>query len=632
MIMFDFVQEKKRVVQIVLLLIIITFGFFGVDSYRKSGRSNTPATVNGEKISQQEFDNALRQQQERVREQAGSNFDPAMFDKPEIKRMILDSLVSQRLLSSQARSVGLTLSDDQLAQIIAGIEAFQKDGKFDKQRYEAALSSQNMSPLIFESRVRDELSTRQLVDAYVKNGYASQAGADNLIRLNEQQRVVSVSQVSPDLFLNQVKVEDAAVKEYYEKNQKEFQTPERARVEYLIFSVSALQSQVAVTDAEIKKYYEEHQSEFSTPELRKAAHILIAVDAKASDAEKQAARAKAEQILQQVKQAPAQFAQLAQKYSQDPGSAANGGDLGMFGRGMMVKPFDEAVFKLLVGEVSGLVQSDFGFHIIKLLAVKGGKAQELNEVKNTVAQKLKAQKANDKYVELAEKFSNTVYEQSDSLKPAAELVKMPVQQVAWLSKGQIGVSPWTDKALQAVFSDEVVKNKRNTPAIEIAPNTLLAARILEHKPESVSTLAEVASSIRQKLQRQQAQDLAIKQGKSILAQLQQGDAVTLEWKAAQSVTRSQHTALDNEFARQIFQANVAKLPVYVGMENAQGTFMLARIDSVKEVASIDETKRTRYMQQLRQMTGEELLQAYIADVRKHASISITPFVATEKND
>lgn len=630
--MFDFVQEKKRVVQIVLFLIIITFGFFGVDSYRKSGGGNVPATVNGEKISQQEFDNAIRQQQERVREQAGSNFDPAMFDKPEIKRMILDSLISQRLLSSQARSVGLTLSDEQLAQIIAGIEAFQKDGKFDKQRYEAALSSQNMNPLVFESRVRDELSTRQLVDAFIKNGYSSEAGADNLIRLNEQQRVVSVAQVSPDAFFKQVKIEEAEVKDYYEKNQKEFQTPERARVEYLIFSASALQSQVTVDDAEIKKYYEEHQSEFSTPELRKAAHILIAVDAKASDEDKQAAKSKAEQILQQVRQAPAEFAQLARKHSQDPGSAANGGDLGMFGRGMMVKPFDDAVFKLMVGEVSGLVQSDFGFHIIKLLAVKGGKAQGLMEVKGTIAQKLKTQKANDKYAELAEKFSNAVYEQSDSLKPAADIVKIPVQQVAWLSKGQIGVSPWTDKALQAVFSDEVIKNKRNTPAVEIAPNTLLAARIVEHKPESVSSLAEVSSSIRQKLQRIQAQDMAIKQGKTILDQLQKGESVSVEWKAAQTVTRSQHAALSNEFTRQIFQATAAKLPAFVGLENAQGGFMLARIDSVKDVDAIDPTKRARYMQQLRQMTGEELLQAYITDTKKHANISVAPFIAGEKSN
>lgn len=628
--MFDFVQEKKRVVQVVLFLIIITFGFFGVESYRQSGGGNAPATVNGEKISQQEFDNALRQQMERVREQAGASFDPSLFDKPEIKSMILDSLINQHLLSSQARSIGLTLSDDQLAKIIAGIEAFQKDGKFDKQRYEAALNSQNMSPLVFESRVRDELSTRQLIDAYTKNGYASQMVAENLIRLNEQQRVVSVAQISPDAYIKEVHVDEALVKDYFEKNQKEFLTPERARVEYLVFSVQALQSQVYVNDAEIKKYYEENQSEFSTPELRKAAHILIAVDAGASDAEKQAAKTKAEQILQQVKQSPAQFSQLAQKYSQDPGSAANGGDLGMFGRGMMVKPFDEAVFKLMVGELSGLVQSDFGFHIIKLLAVKGGKAQGLNEVKSTIAQKLKAQKANDKYAELAEKFSNTVYEQSDSLKPAAELVNIPVQQVAWLSKGQIGVSPWTEKALQAVFSDEVVNNKRNTPAIEIAPNTLLAARVLEHKPENVTPLAEVASLIRQKLQRQQAKELAIKQGRSILEQLQQGANPGVEWKNSQPVTRSQHASLDNESAQQIFRASITKLPAYTGFESAQGGFMLARVESIREVDSIDEGKRARYMQQLRQITGDELLQAYIADTKKRASISIAPFITEAK--
>jgi peptidyl-prolyl cis-trans isomerase D len=628
--MFDYVQENKRVVQVVLFLIIITFGFFGVDQYNKSGGGEAPATVNGEKISQQDFDNALRQQQERVREQAGANFDPALFDKPEIKSMILDSLVNQRLLSSEARNVGLTLSDAQLQQLIESIEAFHVDGKFDKQRYISALSAQNMTPKIFQSKVKDELSTRQLIDAYVKNGYTSQTSADNLIRLNEQQRVVSVTQISPDLFANQVKIDDAAVKEYFDNNQKEFQTPERARVEYLIFSVSALMSQVTVDDAEIRKYYEEHQSEFSTPELRKAAHILITVDAKASDAEKQAAKDKAEQVLQQVKQAPSQFAQLAQKYSQDPGSAANGGDLGMFGRGMMVKQFDDAVFKLLVGEVSGLVQSDFGFHIIKLLAVKGGKAQALAEVKSTIAQNLKTQKANDKYAELAEKFSNIVYEQSDTLKPAADLVKMPIQQVAWLSKGRVGVSPWTDKALQAVFSDEVIKNKRNTSAIEIAPNTLLAARVLEHKEESVSPLAEVTVYIKQKLQRQQVLELAIKQGKSMLSQLQQGGEVTVQWKPSQSVSRSQHATLDNEFTREIFKADTSKLPVYVGMENAQGGYMLARIDSIKNVEAIDEFKRVRYMQQLRQMTGDELLQAYIADTKKHASIHIAPFVTAEK--
>jgi peptidyl-prolyl cis-trans isomerase D len=628
--MFDFVHEKKRVVQIVLLLIILPFAFWGVDSYRKSGGSEAPATVNGESISQQELDNALRQQQDRMRELMGASFDPSIFDNPEVKRTILENLVSQRLLGMQARNAGLTLSDEQLAQMIAGIESFQKDGHFDKQRYETALKSQNMTPQIFESRVKQELSTRLLVETYTQNGYASQASADNLIRINEQQRVVGVAQLSAESFMKQAKVEDAEVKDYFEKNQKEFQSPERVRAEYVVFSAAAMQNQVVIEPSEIKKYYEDHQSEFGTPEQRKAAHILVAVAATAPEAEKQAAKAKAEEILQQVKHAPAKFAELARQYSQDPGSAANGGDLGFFGRGMMVKPFDDAVFKLMVGEVSELVQSDFGFHIIKLLAVKDGKTPPLDSVKATIAQRLKAQKAEDRFTEMAEKFSNTVYEQSDSLKPAAELVKSPVQQVAWLTKGQIGVAPWTEKALQALFSDDVIKNKRNTAAIEVAPNTLLAARVLEHKPASTLPFADVAGAIRQKLLRQQARDMAVKQGQALLAQLQHGDKVSVEWKPAQAVTRSQHGGIDNDMARLVFMADVTNLPVYAGKENMQGGYTLARIDEVKEVGAIDEAKRARYLQQLRKMTGDELLQSYLADAKKSASIKMKSFSAEEQ--
>ena len=628
--MFDLVHENKRLVQIILALIILPFALWGVDSYRKSGSGEALATVNGEKIHQQEFDNALRQQQSRMREMMGDKFDPAIFDKPEVKRSILENLASQRLLALQARAAGLTVSDEQLAQVIAGIGAFQKDGKFDKQRYESVLRNQNMSPLTFEARVQQELGMRQLTDAYANNGYASNSAADFLIHLNEQQRVVSMSQIAADQFLKQLTVDDAAVKTYYEKNAAEFQTPEQARVEYVIFSAEALLPQVAVDDAEVKKYYEEHQQEFGTQEQRHAAHILITVAAQAPEAEKQAARAKAEQVLQQVRQAPGKFAELAKQYSQDPGSAANGGDLGMFGRGMMVKPFDDAVFQLKPGEISGLVQSDFGFHIIKLLAIKPAKVQTLDEVKGLIAQKLKAQKAGDKFAELAEKFSNAVYEQSDTLKPAAELVKMPLQQSAWLSKGQAETSPWTGKALQAVFSKEVLKEKRNSAAVEIAPNELLAVRLLEYKPASTRPLAEVSDAIRQKLLHQQALELASKQGKATLEQLQRGEKPNLVWKTGQAMTRAQFSGQGADLVRQVFQADAAKLPAYIGVESTQGGYLLVRVDEVKEAGAADEAKRAHYVQEMRKLSGDELLQAYVADARKHADISIKAFASDEK--
>jgi peptidyl-prolyl cis-trans isomerase D len=628
--MFDFVHEKKRVVQFVLLLIILPFAFWGVDSYRKSGGGESLASVNGDKVTPQEFDNAVRQQEQRMREMAGPSFDQTIFDKPEIKHQILEGLVTQHLLGTEAHKTGLTVTDEQLAEVIAGIGAFQKDGKFDKQQYETVLSAQNLSPPLFEAKVRQQLSSRELTDAYTQNGFASSLVVDNLIRLNEQQRVVSLVKFDLESLTKQVKVDAAAIDDYYKKNQSEFKTPERAKVEYVVFSSEALLPQIAVDDAEISKYFEEHQTEFSTQEQRQASHILISVSAQASDAEKKAAKEKAEQVLAKVKQSPGSFAALAKQYSQDPGSAANGGDLGTFGRGTMVKPFEDAVYKLKVGETSDLVQSDFGFHIIKLTAIKAGKTQSLAEVKGFIGQRLKTQKASDKFAELAEKFSNTVYEQSDSLKPAADLVKVPVQQAGWLIKGPATGGVWTDKAIQAVFADDVLKNKRNTSAVEVAPNTLLSARVVEYQAASVRPLAEVSAAIQNKLQHQQALDLLAKQGGELLGHLQKGEKAKVTWQPVQTITRAQHAGLDGELTQLVFRVNAAKLPAYVGIPQAQNGFALVRVDAVKDPAAIDDVKRNRYLQQIRQITGEELLQSFLADSKTHADIKIQSFAADDK--
>lgn len=627
--MFDFVQEKRRLVQIVLALIILPFAFWGVDSYRKSGGASPLATVDGEKIGQQEFENALNQQQQRFREMAGANFDPSFFDKPEIKSSVLDRLVTQHLMAIEARKAGLSIADEQIGQIILSIGAFQKDGKFDRGLYESILKEKGKTPADFDAEIRRALLIQQLTDAYSQNGYAAKAVAENLIRLNEQQRVVAVANLDAASFLKQVKLPDNAVGDYYDKNSREFQMPERAKVEYVVLSADSLLSQVTVSDEEARQYYDEHKAEFGTQEQRQAAHILIGVPKLASDAEKMAAKDKAEQVLQQVRQAPAKFAALAKQYSQDPGSAANGGDLGMFGRGAMVKPFEDSVFSLKVGEISGLVQTDFGYHIIKLIAVKPAKVQAFSELKGMIAQRLKSQKASDKFAELAEKFSNTVYEQSDSLKPAAELAKVAVQQGAWLSKGQVPAGIWTDKALQAVFSEDALKNKRNTAAVEVAPNTLLAARVTEYEPASIRPLAEVSAGIQKKLLQAQASEQAAQQGKKLLEQLQGGERASVAWKAAQSVSRTQRGTIDPQLLQAIFRADTGKLPAYVGIAGANG-YVLARIDAVKNDAIIDENKLARYEQQIRQITGEALLMAYMADAKKRASVTMKSFVADAK--
>ncbi len=622
--MFDLVREKRRLVQIVLALIIVPFALWGVDSYRKSGGATPLATVNGIKIGQQEFDNALQQQQDRIREMAGPNFDPAFFDNPEIKRSILDGLVTQHLLGEEARRIGLSLTDEQIAQVIASIGAFQIDGKFNKKRYEEVLSQKGMNRFGFESRVHQDLLIRQLTDAYTQNGYASDTVAANLIRLNEQQRKVAVASLAAAAFMNQVKLPDNAISDYYKNNEQEFQIPERAKVEYVVFSVDSLLSQVAVSDDEIKQYYKDHQAEFGTQEQRQAAHILISVDKQASDVEKQAARAKAEQVLNLVRQSPAKFAALAKQYSQDPGSAADGGDIGFFGHGAMVKPFEDSAFSLKVGELSGLVRSDFGYHIIKLLAVKPTKIQALSKVKNMIRERLKLQHASDKFAELAENFSNTVYEQSDSLEPAAKLVNMPIKRGVWLSKGQVPAGLWTDKVLQAIFSEDALQNKRNIEAVEVVPNTMLSAHVTEFKPASVRPLSEVSVMIQQKLKKQQAINIAIQQGEKTLEQLQRGEKVKIKWKTAQNITRNQRSDIEPGLLQAIFRADGDKLPAYAGASSQNG-YTLARIDAVKYPAQSDEGNIGRYKQQMRQITGEAMLTAYLADLRKNADITMKDF-------
>ena len=541
----------------------------------------------------------------------------------------MDVLISQHLMGMEASNAGLSLTNEQIGQIIVNIGAFQVDGKFNRQRYEPVLKETGKTPAGFDAEIHQAVLVQQLSEAYTQNGYAAKVVAENLIRLNEQQRIVAVANLDAATFVKQVKLSDTAISDYYTKNAQEFQMPERANVEYVVLSIDSLLPQMTVSDDEVKQYYLEHQAEFGTQEQRHAAHILITVGKQASDADKQAAKSKAEQVLQQVKQSPAKFAELAKQFSQDPGSALNGGDLGMFGRGAMVKPFEDSVFSLKVGEVSDLVQTDFGYHIIKLIAVKPGKTQALSEVKNLIVQRLKSQHASDKFAELAEKFNNTVYEQSDSLKPAAELIKVPVQRGVWLSKGQAPAGIWTEKALQAEFSEDALKNKRNTAAVEVAPNTLLAARVTEYKPASERPLTEVSASIQQKLQRIQASELATRQGQKLLEQLRLGEKTSVSWKVAQVTTRNQRAGIEPELLQAVFRADAGKLPAYVGVSNSNG-YVLARIDAVKDSASIDENKLGRYEQQIRQLTGEAMLMAYMADVKKRAKITMKGFAEEDK--
>ncbi|HRD90147.1 MAG: SurA N-terminal domain-containing protein [Candidatus Accumulibacter sp.] len=624
---FDSVRNNKRLVQIFLALIALPFAFWGVDSYVRGGGSGADlASVGDTKITQQQFDQAWRVQQDRMRQALGDSFRPESMNTPEARLAVLNSLVDQRLLLLEAAKGRLGASDEALREVIGRIPALQENGQFSMARYQSALAAQGLSQTQFEAQIRQDLTLQELVAAIGDTGIAASTETGRILAIQSEERQVAEFRIAPEGFAGQIKIDEPALRKFYEENGKRFEITEQARVEYVLFSVADLVGQAVVTDADLHAWYDSHRDRYQQPEERRASHILIL--AATGDADKDSARAKAEEVLKEVQKAPARFADLARKYSQDPGSAAKGGDLGVVARGTMVKPFEEAVFSLRENELSGLVQSEFGYHIIMVTGIRPGKQRSFAEVRPEIESELKQQAAQRRFAEEAEAFSNTVYEQPDSLQPAVERFKLKLQQSAWIPRnpppeamarlGPLGNA----KALSAIFSEDSIKNKRNTEAIEVAPNTLLAARVIEHRPASVRPFEVVKSEIEATLKAQGEAALARSAGEARLAELRQGGADTVAWAPVRKLSRQDPRQLSPAAARAIFSADVHKLPAYVGAATGDAGYVLYKIVKVVQPEGLDEARRQALQREYALILGQEDFAAYLAGLRQRYKIDI----------
>jgi peptidyl-prolyl cis-trans isomerase D len=631
--MFDAVRNNKRIIQVFLALITLPFAFWGVDSYvRDAGGGVDAATVGGSPISQQEFQQALRDQQERLRPILGGA-NPALLDNPELRHAVIDTLVNQRLIALHAGKARLGVSNAQLVEFITAVPQLQENGKFSKARYEALVAAQGMSKEMFEARLRQDLVMQQAMSVAADTALPARAASERWIAAQLEEREVSEATLRPEQYEAKVKLGADAVKAFYEANRKRFETPEQVKVEYVVLNQDTLAGQVTVAEEEIRKAYETQRDRSKQPETRRASHILITAGKSASEAETKAAQARAADLLAQLKKAPGDFEKLAKQHSQDPGSAAKGGDLEWFGRGMMVKPFEEAAFALKEGHISDVVRSDFGFHIIKLTGVRAERVQAYDEVKAGIAADLKRQAAAKKYAETAESFINTVYEQPDSLKPAVEKYKLALQQSDWIGKDGAAATPFSNpKLLAALFSDDALKNKRNTEAVEVAPNTLAAARVIEHKPATLLPLDVVKPAIEKALVRQEAVKLAAADGAAMLARLQKGEDVALAWGPSRSVSRANAPQLAPDAVRVVFKADKkGNAPAYAGTA-VPGGYALYRIGAVKKYAAAGEEPpvakalRQRYAQ----LVTEHEIQAWIEALRARYEVKVNKTVVEAK--
>ncbi len=614
--MFDAVRNNKKIVQVFLVLIALPFAFFGVESFRDGGAGVDVAKVGEIKISQQEFQQAVREQQDRLRGQLGE-LDPKVLDNPEFRQAILDDLIDQRLLFQEVRKRHLFASDDAVRQAIMAVEAFQDNGQFSQQRYEALLSAQGMSPAGFEAQVRQDLALQQLAGTIGRSGIVSQRVMDKVLALQSEARHVQEFVLPVENYVGKVKLEDGAAKKFYDENTEQFRTPDQAKVEYVVLTPESLA--VEVSEAEIKAWYDGHKERYQQPEERRASHILIAAEKLGKDK----ARQKAEEVLREVQAKPAAFAELARKHSDDPGSASQGGDLGFFGRGMMVKPFEDATFALRDGEVSGIVESDFGFHIIKLTGQHVAREKPLAEVRGEIERELKSSAVARKFAEAAESFSNMVYEQSDSLQPVAEQFKLKIQRSDWIGReanpaaGVLGNA----KLLAAVFSDDTIQNKRNTEAVEVAQNTLVAARIAEYQPASVQPLAGLQATIEKLLVNQEAQKLARADGEARLAALQSGTD-KLAWGADKVVSRMDARLLPPQAAPLVFRMDKSKLPGYAGVDLPGKGYALYRLSKVTPGAALDTARRQGLQGQLRSLAAQQEVDMYLSALRARYKVDV----------
>jgi peptidyl-prolyl cis-trans isomerase D len=607
--MFDFVRKYTKVIAVPLfLLIIMAFVLVGVDGYKQfSGKSETVAKVGGHKISKDEWDATHKNEIERIRAQMPS-IDVKLLDSSEARYATLERLVRDRVLSDAALAMHLTATDARLARELQQnptISALRKpDGTLDMERYRAFAASQGLTTEGLEARVRNDLSLRQVESGVLNSAFAPAGLANVSLNAFFERRDIQWQQFSSAEFASKVNPSDADIDAFYQANQLMFQAPESATVEYVVLDLESVKKSITLNEADVKAYYEQNAVRLSGKEERRASHILISAPKDMPAADRQKARERAVALSEQVRKSPDTFADVARKNSQDTGSAPNGGDLDFFGRGAMVKPFEDAAFSMKKGDISEPVESDFGFHIIKITDVKAPKQKTFEELRAGIESDLRNQQAQRKFAEVADTFTNGVYEQSDNLKGIADKLKLEVKTasnvVRKVSPGQTGAVA-NPKLLAAIFTPDSVEKKRNTEAVEIGPNQLASARITQYAPARTLPLPEVRANVRERLIAVRSAELAKKEGIEKLASWK-GNAASANLPNALVISRDQDQKIPGAVRDAAMRADASTLPAWAGVDLGTQGYAVVRVNKVLErvapAADVAAQERVQYSQWL----------------------------------
>ena len=635
--MFETIRKYSKILMIPLYgLIILGFVFSGVQGYRGiKASADAVAKVGSHSISQAEWDAAHADEVKRIRSTT-PNADPKLLDSPEARYATLERMVSEKVWQEVGQDTTRVVTDARLAREIEAIPAIaamrRADGSLDVEAYKALLKNNGLEPAQFDARVRNELLLRQNEQAFGRSAFATKAVTDTTLNAFFQRREVQLVYYKPADYLAKVKPTDAEIQSYYDANKGQFQSPESADIEYVVLNLEAVKNSLTVNEADLKTYYEQNAQRLAGKEERKASHILIAVGKDAAADVREKAKSAAQALLVKARAKPDSFGDLARKNSQDSASASQGGDLGYFSKGSMVKQFEDAVFALKKGEISEIVESDFGYHIIKLADIKEPKQASFESVRDKLESEYKAQQAQRKFAEVAEVFSNAVYEQGDSLKPVADKLKLEIKQATGVLRKPPAKSPgalFQPRVLEAIFNADTIAKKQNTEALEVAPSTLLSARVIKHVPVRALALDEVRAQVHDKLALEQATALAKKAAQADLTTWKAQSALP-KLPEAMVISRDAAPKVSSVVLDGVLRADTSALPVWVGIDMTSQGYALARITQVMPRKEADAQASQQDRAQFTQLLGRAEAQAYYQMLKLRYKVQInTPKPGTK---
>ena len=617
---------------IVIGLIIITFALFGLGSYLQDKSRAFAAKVNGVEISPRELQVAYQNQRARMEQMLGDAYDPSLIDEQQLKQQALQSLISRQLILQAAQQDGMAISDQLLAAKIHSVKAFQADGEFSEEVYQRALAQQGMTPLGFEYETRQQLTAEQLVNGLSNTAFVTSSELQRAYSLQEQTRTFDYIVVSAAPIEEIADPDDATIQSYYEENSQGFMTPARVRLAYLRLNEEGLGEVIEIDEQVLADYYEEKKNMLTGHEQRRASHILFQVSEDADEAAGKAVMAKAEKVLQQVRDG-GDFAALAKEHSDDAGSAANGGDLGFFAKGAMVPAFEKAAFELQPGEVSELVQSQFGYHIIRLTEIKSADIPALEEVRDELVAELKQREIDDLYYDQLEQLTDNAYESPDSLDAAADALGLEVKTSDWITQtgGGEGIGQYP-KVRSAAFSEDVLESGNNSEPLEVAEYDALVIRVLEREAAHPTPLADVRDKIVGALKTEASAQAAREKGEGLLVKLSEGavakDLVVgdgFAFHQADAVSRAA-TGHAPEITGKVFKLarSVDAGPLNTGFQLSNGDYVVVQLTAVEDAdaSEMTEAQRTQMLRGFENMRKNLAVSVLVNDLRKRATIEI----------